>query len=105
MAAAPDVSQSAAAQWTCLPLAKFSYATSLSEHDAYINWVHLPQRDNLFVVFDTIRIRLSGNRYEERKVLKVVCGSDILVILLTRRGTWVPYLHLFVEINFDAGAP
>ncbi|KAI9714160.1 MAG: hypothetical protein M1812_006488 [Candelaria pacifica] len=79
MAATPDVSQSAAPKWISLPLAKFSYATSMSEeYVAHDDWVHHPERDNLFAIFDTVPTRLSGIQYEERRWLKVVCGSNIL---------------------------
>lgn len=61
-----------------MPLGKFSYATTLALQSKPI-WTHLPDRDNMFAVFDLVSSMGSGDDVSQRNVLKVVRASDLVV--------------------------
>ena len=42
-------------------------------------WTHLPQRSDIFAVFDVIRKVEIGMVISEKKVLKLIRGSELLV--------------------------
>ena len=61
-----------------LPLFKFSYATTAAIQGK-LHWTHLPQRDNIYVVFDDVS---SQDRQEgpfNRRLMKIVRGGETLV--------------------------
>ncbi|KAA6413315.1 MAG: hypothetical protein FRX48_03059 [Lasallia pustulata] len=60
-----------------MPLGKFSYATTLALQSKPI-WTHLPDRDNMFAVFDLVSSMGSGDDVSQRNVLKVVRASDLV---------------------------
>ncbi|KAI9818791.1 MAG: hypothetical protein M1827_007611 [Pycnora praestabilis] len=70
--------QVAQPQWTSLELEKYSFAMSANQFDPQTNWVHHPLRDNLFAVFDSERVWISGSQCQERKLLKVIGGAEVL---------------------------
>ena len=61
-----------------LPLYKFSHAMSPTLQSR-IQWSHLPQRDNLFAVFDEVRERDHEDAIVRRSVMKIVHGGNVLV--------------------------
>ena len=61
-----------------LPLAKISYCTA-SNLRSNMRWNHLPNRDGMFAVFDTVRQRAIDGLVVERRMLKIISGSDQLV--------------------------
>ena len=46
-------------------------------------WTHLPNRDDMFAVFDVLRRRTLEEVVIEKKVLKLVRGGELLVNLST----------------------
>ena len=66
-----------------LPLFKFSYCTS-PNHQAKVIWTHLPQRSDMFAVFDVIRKVGTSMFASEMKVLKLVRGGELLVSTFSR---------------------
>ena len=66
-----------------LPLFKFSYCTS-PNHQAKVIWNHLPQRSDMFAVFDVIRKVGISMVASEVKVLKLVRGGELLVSTFSR---------------------
>lgn len=61
-----------------LALFKFSYATYRGLQ-AVVPWTHVPERSNLFVVFDDVRSRENNGLITTTKLLKIVCGGEVLV--------------------------
>ena len=61
-----------------MPLAKFSYATTLNL-SSRLTWKHLPERDNIFAVFDVVKSKGLAGRIKRQDVLKVVKGGEVLV--------------------------
>ena len=61
-----------------LPLFKFSHCTSPNPQAKMI-WTHLPQRSDMFAVFDVSRKVGIGMIVVETKVLKLVRGGELLV--------------------------
>lgn len=61
-----------------MPLAKFSHATTLMLQSKP-TWTHLPQRDNMFAVLDLVSSKGLGNGVNQRNILRVVRGGDLLV--------------------------
>ena len=66
-----------------LSLFKFSHCTSPNPKAKMI-WTHLPQRSNIFAVFDVIRKVEIGMVISERKVLKLIRGGELLVSIFQR---------------------
>ena len=66
-----------------LPLFKFSHCTSPNPQAKMI-WTHLPQRSDMFAVFDVIRKVGTGMVASETKVLKLVRGGELLVCIFLR---------------------
>ena len=64
-----------------LSLFKFSYVTSPSMQGKLL-WTHLPQRDNLFAVFDQIYCKDLSGLLVKRRFLKIIRGGDVLVFSL-----------------------
>ncbi|KAL9132412.1 MAG: hypothetical protein Q9175_006412 [Cornicularia normoerica] len=60
-----------------LPLFKFSHCTSPNPQAKMI-WTHLPQRSDMFAVFDLIRKVGIGMIVSEIRVLKLVRGGELL---------------------------
>jgi len=80
MASSPQrASQNAELPWTTFRLARFSYAANEGLHDSHIKWTHHPERDNLVLVLDFSRVRISDSQWEDSKMLKVISGAEILV--------------------------
>ena len=50
-------------------------------------WTHLPQRSDIFAVFDVIRKVEIGMVISERKVLKLIRGSELLVSIIQRSSS------------------
>ena len=73
-----QTSPSALGNLLTMPLAKFSYATT-SGLQSKPSWTHLPNRDNMYAVFDLVKSKGSGDSVNQRDLLKVVRGSDLLV--------------------------
>ena len=61
-----------------LALFKLSYCTT-RDLKARLLWTHLPERDRLFAVFDSVNV---GGFTSQRRTLKLVRGGDLLVRLL-----------------------
>lgn len=60
------------------PLVKISHATMDGNH-ATPKWTHVTERDDLVLVLDHARVMAAPQQYEERRVLRVVCGPDLIV--------------------------
>ena len=65
--------------WTTLQLKRFSHATNENPNPAHVNWVHIPERDDLLLVFDFSQVKSMDGQWEESKVLKVLRGAEIMV--------------------------
>ena len=63
-----------------LSLFKFSYATNPSLQGKLL-WTHLPQRDNLFAVFDYVTCRDPHGQPVRSSLFKVLRGTEVLVCL------------------------
>lgn len=64
-----------------LSLFKLSFCTTANLRSNLL-WTHLPNRDDLFAVFDSVfRKDLQGS-VTEKKVLKLIRGGDLLVCSL-----------------------
>ena len=61
-----------------LPLFKLSFCTTPTVR-ANLVWTHLPQRDNLFAVFDCVSQKDAEGFMTQQKILKLVRGGDLLV--------------------------
>ena len=44
-----------------------------------MQWTHVPDRDNIFAVFDLVRDKTLDGAVLEKKLLKVVRGGEVLV--------------------------
>lgn len=64
-----------------LPAVKYSFATNVTLQDAHIRWQHLVQ-DRLELVFDSVRYSNSNSSLDQRKCMKVLQGTELLVIPL-----------------------
>lgn len=60
-----------------------------------MQWVHLPNRDGMFAVFDRIHSSENG-RVVERRVLKLIHGSKQLVCCLL----YTPYLSAYLSQRY-----
>ena len=61
-----------------LPLFKFSHCTSPNP-GAKMVWTHLPQRSDMYAVFDIIRKVTVGKDVSETKILKLIRGGELIV--------------------------
>ena len=61
-----------------LPLFKLSHCT-ISGPGARMLWTHLPNRDDMFAVFDQVRSTELGGAVISKQVLKLVRGGELLV--------------------------
>ena len=61
-----------------LPLFKLSYCT-ISSPGQRMLWTHLPNRDDMFAVFDETRSRELDGTVTSKRVLKLVRGGELLV--------------------------
>ena len=66
-----------------LSLFKLSHCTTPNPQAKMI-WTHLPQRSDMFVIFDVIRKLGIDTIVSEIKVLKLVRGSEVLVSIYSR---------------------
>lgn len=66
---------------TTLSLIKFSYATTPTLQ-AKILWTHLPERNDLYAVFEEVNTKQSGGLLQRRKMLRIIQGSNLIVSLL-----------------------
>ncbi len=64
--------------WISIALEKFSFAVSPVAAGSH-KWVHDTRRDELFLVFRTVRQPQGGDKYESRLIMSVSVGSEILV--------------------------
>ncbi len=72
-------SQIAESPWTTLQLTRFSHATSENLNPAHVNWVHIPERDDLVLVLDFSQVMSSDGQWQDSKVLKVLRGAAVMV--------------------------
>ena len=63
---------------TTLPLKKFSFVTTPASRGKLL-WTHLPQRDNLFAVFDFATGKDLEGLVVKKRFLRFVRGDEILV--------------------------
>lgn len=63
---------------TTLPLKKFSYVTTRASHTKLL-WTHLPQRDNLFAVFDFTTAKDLEGLTVKKRFLRFLRGDEVLV--------------------------
>lgn len=61
-----------------LPLFKLSFCTTPTVRVNLV-WTHLPQRDNLFAVFDYVSQKDVEGFTTQKKILKLIRGGDLLV--------------------------
>ena len=59
-------------------LCKFSYATTVTLQGNLL-WNHLPERDNIFVVFDAVATKDHLGLLSKVQFLKIVRGGEVLV--------------------------
>ena len=64
-----------------LSLFKISYTSSATVQGKF-TWTHLPQRDNIFAVFDGLNGPAYGASSQVGRVLKLLQNSDVLVCFL-----------------------
>ena len=72
-------SQIAESPWTTLPLARFSHATNENLNPAHVNWIHIPERDDLVLVLDFSQVKRIDGQWEDSKVLRVIRGAETMV--------------------------
>ncbi|KAL8825961.1 MAG: hypothetical protein Q9191_004090 [Dirinaria sp. TL-2023a] len=78
MAFSPFGSQSSVIQGpTSLTLFKLSFCTTPTLRSRLL-WTHLPNRDNLFAVFDSLFQKDLEGSVTEKKMLKLIRGSELL---------------------------
>lgn len=63
---------------TSLPLFKLSHCTTTTPRSNML-WTHLPNRDDMFAVFDQLRRMNFDGSIVEMKVLKLVRAGELLV--------------------------
>ena len=68
---------------TSLSLHKFSYATTVNVHGKLL-WTHIPQRDNLSVVFDHVNHQDDGGLLIRKRLLRVILGAQTLVCVSSK---------------------
>ena len=61
-----------------LPLFKLSHCT-VSGHGSRLLWTHLPNRSDMFAVFDENRSKDLGGIVVSKQVLKLIRGGELLV--------------------------
>ena len=69
------------------PLAKISHTTTDGAQSSR-PWSHLKERDDLYIVLDHVNALEAGQGYIERRVLRVVCGADIVVSSMHFEDGW-----------------
>ena len=74
-----------------LSLFKLSFCTTATLRSNLL-WTHLPNRDDLFAVFDSVYHKDLEGPVTEKKVLKLVRGGDLLVGSLSNR----PYSYFLL---------
>jgi hypothetical protein len=80
MAAAPSQVSSQALEpgWITIALEKFSFAVSPIGSGSH-QWVHDTRRDELFLVFRSVRQPRGDGTFDSRFVMSVSVGSETLV--------------------------
>lgn len=61
-----------------LPLFKLSYSTAATTGSNML-WTHLPNRDDMYAIFDVVRRVDPGGSVVEKKILKLIRGGDLMV--------------------------
>ena len=61
-----------------MTLFKLSFCTTPTLR-SHLLWTHLPNRDNLFAVFDSLFQKDLEGSVTEKKMLKLIRGSELLV--------------------------
>jgi hypothetical protein len=79
------------------PLAKISHATVTPERPVP-EWSHLKERDDLVIVLDRVRV-LEAPHYVERRVIRVVCGAELVV---SRQGSPITRAYNYAEADYIA---
>lgn len=79
MSTSQSVSQIRESPWTTLQLTRFSHATNENQNAAHVNWIHIPQRDDLVLVLDFSQVKGTDGQWEDSKVLKVLRGVEMMV--------------------------
>jgi hypothetical protein len=64
--------------WITIALEKFSFAVSPVGAGSH-QWVHDTRRDELFLVFRSVRPPQGGDKFESRLIMSVSVGSENLV--------------------------
>lgn len=73
--------QSHEAVWKTFQLAKYSQATNDSLRDSHVQWIHFPEREHLLLVLDFSPITISSSQPGDRKVLKIMRGTEFMVCM------------------------
>ena len=75
---ATQATPSALPRLVAKPLAKISHATGPRDSTT-LKWMHLKERDDLVVALDHVRVVTRGGQYVDRRVIRVVCGAEMVV--------------------------
>jgi hypothetical protein len=65
--------------WATFQLEKFSHATNRKEQQKLFSWQHEPPSNDMYFVLKKNRTALTNNQYEERRVMSVIRGAEVLV--------------------------
>ena len=65
--------------WATFQIVKFSHATNRKEQQKLFTWLHEPPSNDMYFVLKKNRTTLANNRYEERRVMTVMRGAEVLV--------------------------
>ena len=70
-----------------LTLFKLSFCTTANLRSNLL-WTHLPNRDDLFAVFDSVFHKDLEGSVAEKKVLRLIRGGDLLVCFTIVITSW-----------------
>lgn len=65
-------------------LVKVSHATVNRDRASPV-WTHVKERDDLVMVLDHVRALVASQQYVDRRILRVVCGSEVIVSEVTAK--------------------
>jgi hypothetical protein len=60
-------------------LSKFSFATVSGKLVKPIPWTHVPDKGNLFAVFETVTVSKYNGEVDEKSLFKVLAEPEVLV--------------------------
>jgi hypothetical protein len=75
-----------------LALCKFSHASSNISFHGKLIWTHLPERGNLFLVFDRRTQKDSAGIVFKASLMKIIRGSDVIVSYGAILNVPVPFM-------------